>query len=77
MKWKILFLLFYLFLSNSIYSQTVFCGTDSGLNPPFVSNAPTNPTLKASYNGVSFCLNVYFHIIRNNDGQPSYYPAMM
>ena len=73
-------MLIYIFLSNSIYSQTVVCGTDEGLNPPFISNAPTNSTLKNSYDSVNFCLNVYFNIVGDDAGLssiPAYYPNAM
>jgi hypothetical protein len=72
-------MLFYLLSGSFIYSQTL-CGTDSNLNPTFKSGASTNTLLSNSYTGVKFCVNVYFHIIRNDEGQtniPIYYPTMM
>ncbi|MCD6179528.1 MAG: hypothetical protein J7K39_06455 [Bacteroidales bacterium] len=77
MKTRILFMLFYLLAGNFVYSQTL-CGTDSNLNPTFKSDAPTNSLLNNSYDGVNFCVNVYFHIVRNDLGQtniPTYIPG--
>lgn len=64
------------FFNYSIYAQ-LQCGTESTENTIYQRKTTNNYSSKG-LDGVSFCVNVYFHIIRNNVGQtsiPLYYPS--
>jgi hypothetical protein len=67
-----------LFLNYSLYAQ-LQCGTESTTNTTYQRNAAKSYSVR-SLDGVNFCVNVYFHILRNDAGQtsiPSYYTGAM
>lgn len=78
MKTKKLLMGVLLFLNYSLYAQ-LQCGTESTTNITYQKKA-TNSYSAKGLNGVSFCVNVYFHVLRNDAGQtsvPTYYPGEM
>lgn len=78
MRTKILLIGVLLVLDYSNYAQLP-CGTESSAGPVYPKKA-TNVYSTRGLDGVSFCVNVYFHVIRNDNGQtsiPAYYPTSM
>ena len=78
MKTKFLLLGTLLFLNYSLYAQ-LQCGTESTTNTTYQRKTTNSYSVKG-LNGVSFCVNVYFQVIRNDAGQtsiPAYYPGAM
>ena len=78
MKTKRLLLGVLLFLNFSLYAQFQ-CGTESTENTTYQRKTTSSYSAKG-LDGVSFCVNVYFHVLRNDAGQtsvPTYYPGEM
>lgn len=78
MKIKITIIIALILLSSSAYAQ-LQCGTQSTENATYQRKS-TNSYSSKGLAGVSFCVNVYFHILRNDAGQtsvPAYYPGTM
>ncbi len=78
MKTKLLLAGIFSFFNYLIYAQEQ-CGTESNENSVY-QRTTSNFYSSKQLEGVAFCVNVFFHVIRNGSGQtsiPNYYPETM